>query len=381
MRWWLACLLAGCEFSHGTASGVPDDGKKLIDAPPDAPPDALLNPMCFGPPGPYQVCLNAIPTNQTTLNSMPIDTDACDGDATNEQKMTLNGVTVCVIAGSTITVNGIVQASGPNPLVLASTQSITIGMGATLSVASISGSNPVKGASANDGSCAGTSTFGIGGAGGGGGGAGGTFGGAGGAGGTGSLGVIAGGMAAPVGPPITTLRGGCEGGDGGDASNSAVGDGAPGGNSGGALYLATQGVLTIQGTVTASGGGGYGATSSKQGGGGAGSGGMIAIAAHSLMVPASGVVIANGGGGGGGASNGANGGDGANPASVAAQAIGGTGGALGGSDGGKGAAGAAAATAGLPAGQGAGGGGGGLGIIKVLTRVTLPATQISPPQS
>ena len=380
MRWWIACLLAGCEFQHG-ASSVPADGKMIDARMIDAPPDALVNPMCFGPPGPYQLCLSAIPTNQTILNSTTINTNDCSGDAMNEMKMMLGTVTVCVIAGSTITVNGNVQGVDVNPLVLVATQSITISSGASLSVASTSGNNAIKGASANDSSCAGTSTFGLGGNGGGGGGAGGSFGGAGAAGGAGTSGGIAGGMAAPAAGAVTTLRGGCEGGDGGDSSNGDIGGGGTGGDGGGALYVATQGVLTIQGTINASGAGGAGATNSKSGGGGAGSGGMIVLAAHSLMMPSSGVVIADGGGGGGGSSNTDTGTDGKDPTSVTMQAGGGTGGTSGGSNGGKGAAGTASPTQGMPATQGAGGGGGGVGIIHVLTNITLPAAQISPAQS
>ncbi|MGE5186750.1 MAG: hypothetical protein ACM31C_32070 [Acidobacteriota bacterium] len=383
MRWWLACVLAGCEFHHGAASGVPAGDGKLIDARLiDAPPDALTMPMCFGPPGAFQLCLSTIPTNQTMLNGNTIDTEACSGDAQNENTMQLGGVTVCVIAGGTITVAGTVQAIGANPLVLVAVQSITIQQGATLSVASKSdASNAIRGASANDSSCTPmTAMFGASANGGGGGGAGASFGGAGMAGGAGTSGASAGGTAGTAASAVTTLRGGCEGGDGGDSSNGSPGGGGAGGDSGGALYVATQGMLTIAGTVTASGAGGYGAAASKRGGGGAGSGGLIVIAAHSLTMPSTGIVIANGGAGGGGSSNSVDGTTGANATTLAAAA-GGAGGSGGGADGGNGGAATTAATVGMQATQGGGGGGAGVGIIKVLTTLTLPAAQISPPQS
>jgi hypothetical protein len=202
------------------------------------------------------------------------------------------------------------------------------------------------------------------GAGGGGGGAGIWYrGGSGSVGGGGAAGAGAGGVNELFPGPLTPLRAGCAGADGGTAG-AALGGG--GGASGGALQISVQHMLTIRGTINVSGGGGgHGAVGGSGGGGGGGGGGLLLEAGLTDLGGA--IICANGGSGGeGGASDksGADGRDakcistGTPTANILASAgDGGVGGASETTNNGDGGA-AGAASGSTNAGGGGGGGGG-----------------------
>jgi hypothetical protein len=162
-----------------------------------------------------------------------------------------------------------------------------------------------------------------------------------------------------------------------------------GGSGGGALYLASLGMITIAGTINASGGGGS-PGGSQSGGGGGGGGGMIVIYAPTIMAMATGIVVANGGGGasGGyftiGADNhvtgvGGSPGSDPNPAAPMTAAPGGTmtNEASGGAGFAMGANATPGANGGSDAGGGGGGGGGGL-IVAPMTALTGVMTSPAP---
>jgi hypothetical protein len=124
-------------------------------------------------------------------------------------------------------------------------------------------------------------------------------------------------------------------------------------------------MMTISGTINASGSGGQCGNIQHAGAPGGGSGGMIVLDSALINVPGSGKLFANGGGGGEGNSTGGQGRDGNDPVSPTAAATGGAGGSNGG-DGGVGSLGGdGSAPPDNAANQdGGGGGGGGAGVIK-----------------
>jgi hypothetical protein len=204
----------------------------------------------------------------------------------------------------------------------------------------------------------------------GGGGGGGSHGGRGGDGGDGSA-VGHGGRSGSLSgnASIAPLRGGCPGGSGGRAVDSSS-QGGRGGAGGGAVQISALGLLTVSGTVTASGAGGQGGLgviTGSNGGGGGGSGGAVLLEGQDVSMPAGGKLTANGGGGGGGGgvSNGLDGADG--PPQTAAPAPGGSGAIACAGRGGQGgsAQGPAAPGEDATALCSAGGGGGGLGRVRV----------------
>lgn len=189
---------------------------------------------------------------------------------------------------------------------------------------------------------------------------------------------------------IVPLRGGCSGGSGGRPNDTSNG-GGQGGEGGGAVQLSAAGVLTVSGTVTASGAGGGGGLRDQvgdgshggNGGGGGGSGGAVLLEGQDVSVATSARLTANGGGGGeggdgnGGNNNGNPGADG--PTAAATGGAGGTGavgcagsGAVGGSATGPAGNGGSVSYAGN--GCGAGGGGGAFGRIRVNGHGTCTVT-------
>jgi hypothetical protein len=193
-------------------------------------------------------------------------------------------------------------------------------------------------------------------------------GGFGGAGGDGAQ-VTNGGPSSPGGDPngnaeIVPLRGGCRGGDGGNANSGA------GGGGGGALQLVAAQVIRVEsgGTLTSPGGGGGDTLVTFSAGGGGGSGGALLLEAPEIRIDGS--VTANGGGGGEGTRGGTN----AEPGEDghiddADPALGGSGNNFGG-DGGNGGSDGNAATDGLEGtndsrSAGSGGGGGSVGRIRL----------------
>jgi hypothetical protein len=215
------------------------------------------------------------------------------------------------------------------------------------------------------------------------GGGGGAFGANGGSGlgGSGSIGGPGGSM---TGVP-TDVRGGCAGGDAGALGSDA----GTGGLAGGAVVIAAQTSIEVNGTVSANGGGGVGASAGSNtiggaGGGGGGAGGLVAIV--SPMITVVGGLVANGGGGGAGGAKGESGGGGQDGQLGATGASGGTevcGGSAAGGIGGAGSGsdedGGAAVTSDACATIGAGGGGGGGSVGYVLLFTTGSGTENSSP--
>ena len=191
----------------------------------------------------------------------------------------------------TLTIQGMLKFSGTGPVVLVSTDSITV-----------SGAIDGQGNCTGSGGGPGGAPGGIGGHPGGGSGSGGgsgtdqSLGGAGGGYGSagGSGGAANGETAIPGGLAFTSsvLVGGA-GGGGGHGGNPY------GGGGGGAIQLVADKTITITttGSINAGGCGGTSGTSTTDTGGGGGAGGTIVLEAHDLAV--SGWLAVNGGGGGG----------------------------------------------------------------------------------
>jgi hypothetical protein len=363
-------LTAGCYYPASTFTPpMPGDG---TDAGADSDggntgPDAAV---CFGTA--FRVCLLAAPTLPLSISQpKPIDTS----DLSMCVATAPTGSFGCVLAGTTITVEATLRATGSRPLILIASESITIKGSGVIDVGSHRGATPELGAGADpsqDCPPGQPPKFH------GGGGAGGSFLGLG---GTGGPSVSAAG--GTPGPPVTEpnqLRGGCAGqGTPGPTTPTPV----QGGHGGGAVLLIAGQLISVDGAINAAGGGGEGGPPDA-GGGGGGSGGMIVLDAPTIT--GNGLILASGGGGGGGSSTDAtathSGKPGADPSGVSAAA-GGTGGPNGGGRGGNGSsAGTAKGDNGLNgvsdangAGRG-GGGGGGAGIVKAP--VALGSLQVSP---
>lgn len=292
-----------------------------------------------------------------------------------------DGTTPAVVLGMTgLTVNnGSLQVFGSRPVILAVWGDVNVTNNGTISARSVSGADAGAGAmaagscGAQDGNVA-SGTVGAGA----GGGSYGTAGGNGGdlTGGGGAQGGNGGGSNGNA--SITPLRGGCAGGVGGTANGTNAGGAA--GLGGGAVQISVAGLLTVDGTVTASGAGAKGGlrdqsggTEGGNGGGGGGSGGAVLLEANHTLISSTAKLSANGGGGGQGGDssnagpNGGNGSDG--PTNANTGGLGGSGTSCGssGTNGGS-AAGAPLAAGNIgytTSGCATGGGGGGSGRIRV----------------
>ena len=334
---------------------------ELTDAGVDVARDA---PLCYGT-SIANFCLASEPSTPYNLNVATLDTGAAT--SCTQVVTQTGGPELCVIAGTQITVNDIVVATGARPLVLVAADSIVV-VG-TLDVSSKR--SPARVGAGGDSNLCGTATLPGAGAGAGGA-AGGTFGSRGASGGLGNNGTttVARGVA-PAVSALTVVHGGCRGSEGGDNSPT---QGGPGGAGGGAVYLLAGKSITIAGSIFAAGAGG-GAAGLLAGGGGGGSGGLIGLEAP--MIDVSGIVSANGGGGSAGASGTVAGGAGSDgtTSALTTQATGGTG---GGGTGGRGAAGTAQPTIGANGATSEGGGGGGGGFGFVWVKGALMGTQVSP---
>ncbi|MDX2086620.1 MAG: hypothetical protein SFX73_02165 [Kofleriaceae bacterium] len=363
---------AGCGFSvngagpPGDATGNTDGRQPAGDAAGDAPsPDAQA---CFGS-GFGALCLLAAPSAPLILPSADIDT----GTDARCTVVTIGGVEVCVLAGTTVThPSGTLRAHGSRPLVVLATQTLQIS--GTLDVSSTRTGPP--GAGATTAIC--ISPDGGDDNGGASGGGGGSFGGRGGDGGVGDTdgSDVPGGAAAATFEPAS-VRGGCPGGAGGDSDHL----GGAGGRGGGAVYLIAGVSITIDGMIWASGAGGS-SGDDDAGGGGGGAGGLIGLDAPSVTIM-NGTLVANGGGGGegGGSNAGAHGLDGTHNTTIA---FGGEGDEFFGGDGGDGSGGNVHdASDGQDNLGGGGGGGGGIGYVYVAgtfqtTGATVSAITIMP---
>jgi hypothetical protein len=326
------------------------------DAMPDAPPDARA---CFGS-GLVAVCLTAAPTMPLTIGAGGQTIDTSDNTMCTP---TVSGAdNYCVVAATTITVNGTLKAKGSKPLVLLASDTITVTQ--LIDVASRrtepefigAGSDPAAPA-CTVGTTPGNRA----------GGPGGSFTGSGGKGGDAAGGGGGNGGNAGAAAAVNALRGGCPGSNG-DGTGKGLG-----GHGGGAVYLIAGTKIEISGPGINAGGEGGGAGvpvgGNSSGAGGGGSGGMIGFDAPTITCTSP--LIANGGAGGEGSgtvNNGAPGGDG----TTQTAATGGNNGSMIGGDGGNGSAGAAngggangkngSSQAGADG--GGGGGGGGAGIVK-----------------
>ena len=351
----LLVLICGCRGILGIedvhvidnfedATTTPSDGG-TDDAPPDAP-----NPgqVCLGNHA-VKVCVDP----QTTDLQLPttIDTNvACT--FTQPQS---SPPSICVIAARSITQPNQKQTrvTGPRPLLLVATETISIGGVIDVS----SHRNDTNGAGANTGNCgqAGNGAAAIGSLGGGGG-AGGSLGGIGGTGGS-ALGGNPGGTSTASAVP-TILRGGCKGGKGGQLNGSTAG--LPG-SGGGAVYLLAGTRIDLLGNSVLNASGAAGAGSDARcGGSGGGSGGMIGLEAPIVQIANDARLYAIGGGGSAGGSTNTVGAAGAQATDATATAT--TPGTNGAGNGGAGqpmagSAGGNSTTLGA-AGGGAGGGGG-----------------------
>jgi hypothetical protein len=317
---------------------------------------------CFGT-GLLRICLASAPTQSLTISSATtIDTT----DSPMCAAVTSGG-DYCVLAGTTITIDGKVRATGTRPLVLIASDSITTGT--QIDVGSHRAVTPETGAGADPSSCApGTAPTT------GGGGAGGSFTGLGGTGGNGAGAASGGGVPGVVAAAITELRGGCPGQDG---QSGTANDKGIRGHGGGAVFLIAGNRIAVGGGINAAGEGGTAGAKNTSGGGGGGAGGMIGFDAPTITITS--LILANGGGGGEGSGTGTNAGaPGTDPTAIGPAAGGGGSSATGG-DGGDGSAGAAAGVgaAGNSGTGGGGGGGGGAGLVKAPTTATL-GTQVSP---
>src|SRR5262249_48833285 len=145
--------------------------------------DAMIDgQVCFGT-GLVKLCLDSPPSKTVSYSgASAIDT----GNANNCTKTFANpgGPELCVIAGTTVTVNGTLTATGSRALVLISAD--TLSVPGTLDVSSAINTNARRAAGANNGAC-GNAGNGDSDSGGAGGGAGGSFATRGGTGGTGDL--------------------------------------------------------------------------------------------------------------------------------------------------------------------------------------------------
>ena len=248
-------VVGACGFSPGSANAIEPDaamGHADGSATGSDAGTTQTGPSCYGN-GLLNVCFD----DPLPAQFVPSPTLLTDDDGTCTKVVTVGTRTLCVVAAQTIELASDLRATGNRPLVLIAATTLTLDAGFTIDVASRDGSN--TGAGGNDAACVAPSTP-EGDTGGGGGGAGGSFGGKGGDGGIGD-GNNNGGFDGTAAPGIATdavtptvVRGGCKGGvAGGDSPNNA---GRAGGSSGGAVYLIAGTVLTINGTIDASGAGG-----------------------------------------------------------------------------------------------------------------------------
>jgi len=320
-------------------------------------------PFVYGATHLFSYSIGVEPTTAVALTTN-IDTDneaACDARIAAQ----------CVIAGSTITIgSGVtVRVTGSRPLALVAADTIEI---AGILDASSTIAGQVGAGSQPTGSCLGQMAASASNNNGGGG-AGGSFGAAGANGGGGNNNNGTPGKVGTAEVPVTTIRGGCKGGDGAAGSAAA----APGGVGGGAVVLVAVNTIHVgsSGRIFASGAGGKGGLN-QAGGGGGGSGGMIGLDAPTLTIE--GRIAADGGAGGEGSTNNSTEHDGQDGATenVDTPALGGAGGSVNAGDGGSGATGGNLPTAGMTANNGGGGGGGGLGVF--WTHGAITGTVFSP---
>lgn len=271
------------------------------DAPPiaDAPADDATK-ICAGTPyghGLLTVCIDGTPPPGFTIGTVTQSTDGAGSPYPCNQVLKLVGAPeVCVIVGSTISVNGTLRATGTRALLLLGIDGLIVDSGGVIDVSSFSGSTGAGAAAmCSPGAKSGVSA--TGGTTGGGGGGGGGYGGRGGDGGAANT---HGGGSGGTMIALTSVVGGCPGGAGGDTSTAS---GGMAGAGGGAVYLMSGFTITVTGRIDASGAGGE-RTPVSGGGAGGGAGGFIGLDASGYALENATMYAIGGGGSSGGGSNG-----------------------------------------------------------------------------
>lgn len=270
----LLLLVTACDRVYGLA------GQAEIDAAIDTVPDSDVPiEVCAGE-GLVRLCTIVVESEVSLRDEI----DTTDDTRCQAHRVIHGADAACVIAADRIDVSFLLRATGTRPLVLFATDTITAsaqidvssdrtatsGAGARMDCAAPNGATAM-----NEGA----------------GGAGGTYQYVGGSGGATSM--VAGTAPSPV-LALTSLGGGCAGGQGG-----GTGAKTPAGAGGGAIYLIAGSSIEVDrsGGIDASGAGGDGGAA-RHGGGGGGSGGLVGLDAPSIVVEAN--IIAKGGAGGGG---------------------------------------------------------------------------------
>ena len=399
--------LTGCRAIFGmldptTSSGPVDaaDDAHALDAPAlDAPAICTTwHPRHFdacaipAPPGPLSLDPTHSPYVLNTTTGTLSDMSGTAIPVTTMNLLQAGGVAVRLVSVSSLEIQSGAQLDtiGDRPLLIASWSTISIDGG--LDAGSHRGGRIGPGADQSCGALAGGAGMDGLVTGGSGGGAGGSHRGMGSAGGIADApqNVSGGVPLAPIATP-TTIRAGCNGGNGGKAG-PATGLLPPatsttftgGGHGGGAIELAALTSIAVNGTVIAGGGGGDGSIfGAACGGGGGGSGGYIGLDAPQVTIGGSASVAANGGSGAGGApfAQAGNPGSDATPSLVGAPGgavapggcgpAGGSGGAIGNLNGGP---------VGTPPDVcSSGGGGGGVGFLLIWSpAATVNSVNVSP---
>ena len=150
MRLLVVGLVAGCTFTPNQAGrdARGPDGSVHGDAPAsiDAAVTSDAPPGCDGA-GSLIVCVSGTPTSGLALSDLLIDTDACIGGQKLGQP---GGPVLCVLSGTTVTIDGLVRAEGSLPLAIDATQSLSIASNALLDVSSSRANGPGAGANSSD---------------------------------------------------------------------------------------------------------------------------------------------------------------------------------------------------------------------------------------
>ena len=384
----LIAMLAGCGFSHGKATsdgagpgsdtgGSGSDAKVFLDGSGSAQTDARA---CFGAAG-YSVCLDGsqLPTGPVTLPGS-LATDGAMCQPTQPTDWTTAGQPdACFIVGTMITsAGGKTVVTGPRPLVLLATDTISLTKDLDVASHQAGGDGPGANPSVCGSYVTNPDTDGNGG----GGGAGGSFITIGGTGAPGDNGAARAGSGLPGVSAPATLRGGCPGQKGGGGSSST--NGGTGASGGGALYLVAGTAITLDMLSIDASGAGSTHGGHASGGGGGGSGGMIVLWAPQFTLTSVNLVANGGGASSGGDSDmaGHNGNDGNDPDPAMPTMAAGGGNGPGG-NGGSGSVSGGTGSSGDPgsSNNGGGGGGGGAGYIqanKTLSATASPAVTVAP---
>lgn len=361
-------VLLGCSFEHGTVpSGSPDGSVDGTSDDVDAPPSGVT---CLGADA-YQVCVPPPAMSVTLSGTIDTATAVECAPAQPSPWIAAGQPESCFIIGTSISITGMARVVGARPLVLVASNAISIS--GTLDASTKRG-EAKSGPGAPAASCRSFTQDPEANSSGPAGGAGGTFMTKGGDGGDGAASNVEGRAPNPEPAPMR-LRAGCNGQRGGTGDEPP---GAPGAG-GGAVYLVAGGMITISGTINASGAGGANGSNdaTKSGGSGGGSGGMIKLHAAGITIGGAGAVMANGGGAASGSDENGGGNFGSDPQAADVRAPGGASISNSGAGGGGFAVALPAVDGEKATGNNTGGGGGGGGGGFIQSNVTLTGGTIS----